>query len=78
MSTKDFKKAWEEAIRRAALGWGPGCELVDRDLAAAAGLPMRSGLRAGLVSTMNPMSAGCQLGTYTETVSRPTMNTCNC
>jgi hypothetical protein len=47
MSTIDFRNAWQEALRRALLACQPESELSDPALAAAAGLPVRSGLQAG-------------------------------
>jgi hypothetical protein len=47
MSTIDFKNAWEEALHRALLASQPESELADPALISAAGLPIRSDLRAG-------------------------------
>ncbi len=50
MSTTNFKKAWEAALCRALLASQSHGVLADTGLVHAAGLPIRSGLRAGDVS----------------------------
>jgi hypothetical protein len=50
MATIDFKKSWEEAVRKALLNRQLGSELADSTLTSAMGLPVRSDLKAGFGS----------------------------
>ncbi len=51
MSIFEFKNSWDEAVRRAMLARRIESELADPALARAAGLPARSGIRAGVGRT---------------------------
>ncbi len=64
MSNAEFKNSWDEAVRRATLAPQSESELADPVLAKAAGLPTRSGLRAGDYIAYVPGNIEYTIGGY--------------
>ncbi len=64
MSIVEFKHSWDEAVLQAALTRHPKSELADPILAKAAGLPTRSGLRAGDYIAYVPGNIEYTIGGY--------------
>jgi hypothetical protein len=52
MSIFDLRHAWEEALSKALLTRQSGSDLADSHLASAAGLPLRSEMKAGVFSSL--------------------------